>query len=239
MKNIIITLQIFGLFILSSCSFSNEYIDYSFELLANDTYAITEYRGTNKEVIVPSTYKHKDITVIGELAFASTLFVKKITLPDTIVIIENHAFNYSMTLEEIIMPDTVEYIGEGAFRFTGLKSIILPSALKEIKAFTFAYTEIESLTIPEGVLRLDVNALSFMLDLVEVNLPESLTSIGTYAFLGNRLLERIDIPSSVYSIEINAFLGCESLTLYIPFSSAPITWSMGWNNEVEHIVYNN
>ena len=57
----------------------------------------------------------------------------------------------------------------------------------------------------------------------EFNIPNSVTSIGWYAFHGCSSLESIKIPSSITSISIHAFGRCERLTsIVIPDSVTEI-----------------
>jgi hypothetical protein len=56
-------------------------------------------------------------------------------------------------------------------------------------------------------------------DVVEFVIPDSVTSIGNYAFMDCASLKSITIPSSVTSIGYNAFSDCSSLksiTIYHP-----------------------
>ena len=48
--------------------------------------------------------------------------------------------------------------------------------------------------------------------LTNIELPESITSIGDYAFYGCESLTNIRLPESITSISDNTFYGCESLT---------------------------
>ena len=62
-----------------------------------------------------------------------------------------------------------------------------------------------------------------MLSLTSITIPNSVTSIGNYAFSSCRSLTSITIPNSVTTIERGAFSGCRSLTsLTIPNSVTTI-----------------
>ena len=66
-----------------------------------------------------------------------------------------------------------------------------------------------SFTIEMGSHTYSVYAYS---DLTSITIPNSVTSIGDYAFVGCSSLTSITIPNSVTSIDRNAFAGCSSLT---------------------------
>jgi len=65
-------------------------------------------------------------------------------------------------------------------------------------------------TIPEMAF-VDKNKIEGCETLVSVTIPDSVTSIGNYAFAGCTSLTGITIPNSVTSIEMSAFAGCTSL----------------------------
>ena len=65
--------------------------------------------------------------------------------------------------------------------------------------------------------------------LTSIVIPNSVTSIGEFAFERCSKLTSIYIPSSVTSIGSNAFLFCTSLTIYCETSSKPSGWDSNWN----------
>lgn len=56
------------------------------------------------------------------------------------------------------------------------------------------------------------NAFYYKMNVIEITLPEGLTSIGQNAFIMCTALQKITIPDSVRSIGIACFLNCSSLT---------------------------
>ena len=56
-------------------------------------------------------------------------------------------------------------------------------------------------------------------DITSIDIPDTVTSIGQYAFYACLLLESVTIPSSLTSIPANAFVSCRNLrTVTIPSS---------------------
>ena len=75
---------------------------------------------------------------------------------------------------------------------------------------------IKKISIERGVTSIGDNAFWDCINVISVNIPDSVTSIGAGAFLGCGM-QYINIPNSVLSIERDAFCGCENLvTVDIP-----------------------
>src|SRR5664279_460021 len=72
-----------------------------------------------------------------------------------------------------------------------------------------------SVTIPNSVTSIGNYAFAFCSGLTSVTIPSSVTSIGNYAFAGCTGLTSVTIPISVTSIGNAPFLGCSSLTSLI------------------------
>nr|WP_303156286.1 leucine-rich repeat domain-containing protein [uncultured Prevotella sp.] len=58
-------------------------------------------------------------------------------------------------------------------------------------------------------------AFEYCRSLTNINIPNSVTTIGEYAFDGCKSLVNINIPNSVTTIEDGAFYDCENLPSHI------------------------
>ena len=153
-----------------------------------------DYEGI-EHVTIPATFTHDGtkftVRWIGSThgAFNGCSTLKSVTLPNTIISIDNGAFMDCPNLTSITIPSSVTSIGNGAFSASGLKSITIPSSVKTINLRAFRNcTELASITIGSGV-----------------------TSIGEAAFANCTSLTSVTIPRKVESIDFDAFYGCESL----------------------------
>ena len=91
-----------------------------------------------------------------------------------------------------------------------------------IASGAFSRSSVKKVTVPDGVQSL-VGSFKNCISLEEVVLPDSLSSIGYWAFAICESLERIAIPDSVISIGDYAFYYCDSLTsITIPNSVTSI-----------------
>ena len=84
------------------------------------------------------------------------------------------------------------------------------------------------LTLPNDIT--EINHACFMQDnITSVVIPNSVKSIGGYAFGNCTSLTSIVIPSSVTSIGYMAFANCTSLTIICEASSKPSGWDSYWD----------
>jgi hypothetical protein len=135
--------------------------------------------------------------------------------------IGDSAFWSCTSLTSINIPNSVTSIGTQAFQYcTGLTSILVGLSNPKYSSFEgILYNKnITSLiTCPAG-------------KLVTITLPDSVSSIGDYAFWSCTSLTGINIPNSVTNIGLGAFGECTSLTsITIPDSVTSIGF-LAFNN---------
>ncbi len=168
------------------------------------------------------------VTSIGEGAFNQCTSLPSIDLPNSITSIGNYAFSDCSGLTSVTIPNSITSIGEGVFSgCSGLTNInwnvrSYPdfswgnspfNELTGIKTFNFG-NDVES--IPSGL-------CLYLSGLTSVTIPNSVNSIGEFAFWGCSGLTSIILGSSVTSIRDNAFGECSGLTsIIIPNSVTSI-----------------
>ena len=125
---------------------------YTYRFVTRDTIEITSYYGYESEVVVPATID--GYTVVGIRSFhdeedysTPNLFVRKVTLPDTVTYIADDAFYDSddwsakthSALREIVLPQSLKTIGKNAFYNNYyLQKIDIPAGVTEIGRGAFA-----------------------------------------------------------------------------------------------------
>ncbi len=77
---------------------------------------ITGYRGKDTEIAVPPVAGGCPVTCIGKKAFLSNKLLKEISLPESVVRIDDWAFAYCAKLQRVILPYHRMEIGQGIFR---------------------------------------------------------------------------------------------------------------------------
>ena len=117
--------------------------------------------------------------------------------------------------------DGTTIIGLDETKLAGVTKIRIPSKCKAIRSdYAFNGTEsyrsfiagIEEVEIPDTVTEIESYAFHNFLELKKINIPNSVTRIGREAFYLCSSLVSITIPNSVTSIGEHAFEDCSSLT---------------------------
>ena len=179
------------------------------------------------------------VTSIGVAAFYGCTSLESIEIPDSVTSIGAAAFYGCTSLESIEIPDSVTSIGASAFQnCTSLTSIEIPDSVTSIGYEAFRYCTSLVNVYYTGDITTWINItfsfysnpmanganLYFNNELVtEVEIPNTITSIGNYAFSGCISLESIEIPDSVTIIGGHAFSDCTSLeSIEIPDSVTSI-----------------
>lgn len=167
------------------------------------------YKGDFPEgsiVTIPSFIKK-----ISERAFEQTKGLKKIIIPEGVILNGDRIFIGCSSLEEAVLPSDLKELPEGTFFNTGLKSITLPDGLEVIgKSALGSNRSLKSITLPDSLKVIGSNALSRSSSLNSITLPDGLEIIGSNAFYHSGLTE-IVIPDSVTTIDQLAFYNCVDL----------------------------
>ena len=175
------------------------------------------------------SYWENDILYIDNcLLHARTSISGAYTIKEDTRLIANDAFYGCSSLNSITIPNSVTNIGQFAFyHCSSITSIIIPNSVTSIGYHAFqdcsALTEIlvdaanPNYSSENGILynKDKTNLISCPCTKQTVTIPNSVTSIGYYAFQDCSALTSITIPNSVTSIGREAFNHCSSLTSII------------------------
>lgn len=151
------------------------------------------------------------IKKISERAFEQTKGLKKIIIPEGVILNGDSIFIGCSSLEEAVLPSDLKELPDFTFRNTGLKSITLPDGLEVIgKSALGSNRSLKSITLPDSLKVIGSGALSGSYSLNSITLPDGLEVIEKKAFYHSGLTE-IVIPDSVTTIDQLAFDNCVDL----------------------------
>lgn len=179
------------------------------------------YKCSITSISIPNT-----VITLGKHAFTDNDWLNSVFIPSSVTSIGECTFANCNRLTSVNISNSVTSIGRGAFTTCNrLTSIRIPSSVTEIGEWAFhscsSLTKAEFESIDHlcsiNFANEDSNPLSYAGNLYingeevkEVVIPNSVTSIGDYAFYGCNM-STVEIANSVTSIGSNAFRYCRSL----------------------------
>lgn len=217
-----------------------------------DEVSVTRYTGTSTEVTVPAELGGYPVVEVGCDAFRENETITKVVLPESVREIGDYAFYNCTALAEIDLPKDLSVIGRKAFYNTAyynnesnwendilyLDSYLLDtnwnlSGAQTVKNGTtliandaFADRGITGISFPESLVTVGEYAFQNCTDLVSVTFSYGLRTISPYAFYKCTSLQQAVLPESLRSIGYRAFESCTALqTVTVPAGVA----SMGDN----------
>lgn len=185
-----------------------------FELVDGKEYKVVAKGEATGVVEIPTIYRQKPVTAIGERAFFNAGDITKVTLPDSITSIGAFAFANCSYLEEINLPSGLLHLGESAF--SGCRALggtlSLPEGLTDIPKGAFAYcSSIEQIQFGPKLVTIGEKAFTDLSDLRSIVFPKTLKSIGGFAFAACADVTEIRFEEGL--VEIGEFAFSKALSL--------------------------
>ena len=172
------------------------------------------------------------VTSIGNYAFYDCSGLTSVTIGNSVTSIRTDAFIECSALKKVIVKDIAAWCG---INFGGYSSNPLYYAHH---IYSDENTEITNLIIPNSVTSIGNYAFSGCSGLASVTIHNSVTSIGSRAFQGCSGLTSVTIPNSVTSIGDYAFRNCSGLTKVTLNSNAIASKSYSYDSTLGSIFGN-
>ena len=187
--------------------------------VSGEEVTITAYTGSEEVVSVPSVIDGYKVTAIGNNAFKDVKEISKVNIPEGITKIGSCTFFNCTNLKQINLPEGLKEIGYRFIADTAVRSLKVPKTVNRSYTYgssgaTGGAAALEEVIFEEGMIKIPdyfcannkANAA-----LVKVEIPESVTEIGCYAFSRCSGLESVYFKKKVNKIGFNAYEYCTGL----------------------------
>ncbi len=184
----------------------NGFIFYEIELIYDQSkvFALVGYEGNEQVITLPDSYNGKSYTVYSN-AF-SIPGITDVTVPESVLVIDDNAFNNCADLVNVTLPDTAIEIGWDAFIDTPIydNSDNWENGILYIGKHLIATRSADlptEVTVKPGTLTIAQRAFSSKKSLTKVTLPEGLLRISEKAFWYCSALAEVVFPEGIQYIE--------------------------------------
>ena len=161
------------------------------------------------------------LETIGRMAFSDCDALTSVTIPNSVKTIGRGTFNSCNFIRSVTIGNSLQTISVAAFlSCDNLASVTMGNSVKTIERTAFmGCHELSSIKFSESLETIGDSAFGQIKNLVarltSVNLPSSVTTIGSGAFSNKFNLTHITLPASIQTIGKNAFFNCIRLTVSI------------------------
>ena len=192
---------------------------------SNGEITITGYTGSELDVVIPDEIGGYPVTAIAEKAFQLNKTVRSFTIGSKIRSIGSCAFARCASLTNIYVDranpyyqsiDGVLYSGDGKTLLSyptakAYSSYPVASGTETIGEYAFFHSKVQTVFLPDTVSTIGDYAFYYAGELSSINFPTALTSIGDSAFFACQSLTAVDIPATITQIGPSAWAACTSL----------------------------
>ena len=193
----------------------------------SDDVSITCTDKTIEEVDIPSEVNGYTINMVEVDAFNSNEVLRRVTIPETVRVIDDYAFYGCSSLEEVNIPKSLKKLGfQSFYGCAKLTEMTIPATVEEVELFAFegcnalAAVEVD----PANKNYKDVDGILFNKDGstlflypsakegTHYDVPATVSQINGSLVGGCRSLTSISRPEGIPAITSGCFYGCLALT---------------------------
>lgn len=197
--------------------------DFTYKLNDDGSAIITRYSGSAAALTIPSSLDGHTVKQIGSYAFEKNTTLTSVSIPETVTELEYSAFTGCTSLTAVTIPSGLTKagsLGNGAFSgCSALTTVQFGSGLASIPEALFEGTGLKTVTLPESVTSIGSWAFANCAKLEQVHFPANLTSIGLSAFENCTALTAVTLPKRLTELGSAVFENCSALkSVWIPKS---------------------
>ena len=200
---------------------------WNFKTLGDGKVSISNYKGKELNVIVPSFIGKNKVTEIGDCAFAPHHVsaekkeirekISSIIISEGVTKINAGAFEDCISLSTVTLPETVTEIEYEAFSgCSSLTTINIPNSIDKINYGIFRKCKkLSNIIISDNITSIEMKAFQDCSSLSSITIPNSVTYIGDSAFENCRNLTSITLGNGINEITSGLFRNCNNLTSFV------------------------
>ena len=158
------------------------------------------------EIIIPQT-----VTTIGDKAFYGCTGLSEITIPESVTLIGSYIFQNASNLSTVYYNSTYGSPANHPLNAKGITKVVFGGTTVPQYAL-YCSGKVKEVEIKDSVTSIGTNAFYGCDNLESVIIGNGVKTIGSYAFFNCSSLKTIVIPDSVTAIGYQQFAGCSSLT---------------------------
>lgn len=156
----------------------------------------------------------RDVTCIGKYAFGNCSLLKKVVLPESVIVINEYAFSYAGYTPsgvDIFIPNSVTTIHANAFYHLVATEVNIPDSVTTLYTSVLEYSKIKKFRVPKSI-NVIPNRTCYGCDsLVEIEFHNNITEIKERAFSNCKALKEVVLPDSITTVGREAFSSCYAL----------------------------
>lgn len=197
--------------------------DFTYELNDDGSAIITKYSGSAAALTIPSSLDGHTVKQIDSYAFEKNTTLTSVSIPETVTELKYSAFEDCTSLTAVTIPGGLTKAGSlsnGVFTgCSALTTVQFGSGLTSIPDALFEGTGLKTITLPESVTSIGPWAFANCAKLEQVSFPAGLTSIDLCAFENCTALTAVTLPKRLTELGNEAFENCSALkSVWIPKS---------------------
>jgi hypothetical protein len=179
---------------------------------ARDHYEVKGYLGADSELVIPSEWDGKPVTVIREGAFEGCESIVSVVVPRGITKIGKGAFAGCENIENMTLP----FVGESYYGADNWHFGYIFGAEEYFEHSDFVSPALRSVTLTGGAV-IGEYAFYECTGLEEITMTEDIFEIGRWAFCECYLLRNVRMPAGLLRVDEGAFDGCNAIA-YVAIS---------------------